>query len=379
MTGPATAPRDLSAMVAAICSGATGVHGDVRDVVSAQVDRVAPLATVREREALITQAVARLDGLDLLETHLVDPDVDEVMVNAGREVWIDRHGVVRLAGHLPAGAIDVVLERVLAPTGRRIDRTNPIVDVRLASGARLCAVVEPVAVDGTCVSIRQHRARRFAIEHFVDDPQVGAVLDEVVATRCNLLVSGATSSGKTTFAAALLRHIDASDRLVVCEDTTELDLGDRHAVRLESRGSNADGVRAIDLAALVRAALRLRPDRLVVGEFRGTEVLAAVDAMNTGHDGSLSTCHANSAVDALRRVETLLMQAAPAWPLAAIRRQVSRSIDVVVHLERTSSGDRRVAEVAEVVESDGEPTVRTLADNAGRHGALSRRRRAGAR
>jgi pilus assembly protein CpaF len=366
--------HEMAAMVATVCERAAGVRGDVRDVVTAQVDRVAPLATPAVREALIARAVARLDGLDVLELHLRDPEVDEVMVNAGREVWVDRGGTMRLAGHLPPGAIDVVLERVLAPTGRRIDRTHPVVDLRLASGARLCAVIGPVSIDGTTVAIRQHRPRPFTLEAFTVDLRTIALLDDVIAARCNLLVSGATSSGKTTFVAALLHRADPADRLVVCEDTAELTLTGRHAVRLEARAASADGPAAVDLAALVRAALRLRPDRLIVGEFRGTEVLAAVEAMNTGHDGSLSTCHANSAVDAPRRVETLLRQAAPAWPLAAIRRQVSRSIDVVIHLERDAAGRRAIAEVVEVEEGDGEPTVRVLATRSDRVGELTRAR-----
>ena len=374
MTTRAVDGDEMAALVAAVCERAAGVRGDVRDVVASQVDRVAPLVSRAVREALIARSVARLDGLDVLELHLRDPEVDEVMVNAGREVWVERGGRMRLAGHLPPGAIDVVLERVLAPTGRRIDRTHPIVDLRLASGARLCAVIDPVAIDGTAVAIRQHRPRPFALEAFTVDRGTVALLDEVVAARCNLLVSGATSSGKTTFVASLLQRADPADRLVLCEDTAELTLGGRHAVRLEARAASADGLEAVDLAALVRAALRLRPDRLVVGEFRGTEVLAAVEAMNTGHDGSLSTCHANSAVDALRRVETLLMQAAPTWPLAAIRRQVSRSIDVVIHLERDATGRRAIAELVEVDEGDGEPSVRTLATRHGRVGELTRGR-----
>jgi len=364
----------LAAMVTAVCERAAGVRGDVREVVGAQVDRVAPLATPTLRDEVIARAVARLDGLDVLELHLRDPDVDEVMVNAGREVWVERHGVMRLAGHLPPGAIEVVLERVLAPTGRRIDRAHPIVDLRLASGARLCAVIDPVAVDGTSVAIRQHRQRPFPLDAFTGDLAVNALLDDLIEARCNLLVSGATSSGKTTFVAALLQRTDPADRLVVCEDTAELMLVGRHAVRMEARAASVDGLAAVDLAMLVRAALRLRPDRLVVGEFRGTEVLAAVEAMNTGHDGSLSTCHANSAVAALRRVETLLMQTAPAWPLAAIRRQVSRSIDVIVHLERDRAGKRRAVEIAEVEESDGEPGVSLLATTDGVVARLTRRR-----
>jgi pilus assembly protein CpaF len=375
MTTPIT---EVAAIVDAVCAQAAGVRGDVAEVVAAQVDRLAPLASATDRETIIARAVARLDGLDLLELHLVDPDVDEVMVNAGREVWVDRRGTVRLEGHLPPDAIGVVLERVLAPTGRRIDRTHPIVDVRLAGGARLCAVVEPIAVDGTTVAIRRHRSRAVDLGAFVTAQGVLALLDDILVSRCNVLVSGATSSGKTTFVGALLSRADPTDRLVICEDTTELAPGGRHAVRLEARAAGADGLAAVDLAALVRAALRLRPDRLVVGEFRGTEVLAAVEAMNTGHDGSLSTCHANSAVDALRRVETLLMQAAPTWPLTAIRRQISRSIDIVVHLERASEGRRQVAEVVEVVEGDSEPSVRLLATIAGVRAQLERRRRGAA-
>ncbi len=360
-------------IVAGVCRDAAGVHGDVYDVVGALVDRRAPLIGRDDRERLIGLAVARLAGLDVLEHHLLDPDVDEVMVNGGGDVWIDRRGKLVAAGRLPDGAVDVVVERVLAPTGRRVDRTEPIVDVRLPDGARLCAVVEPVAVGGTSLAIRRHRRRTLPLSSFTADAGTAELLAEVMATRCNVLVSGATSSGKTSLVGALLAHA-AGDRLVVCEDTAELALEGHHAVRLEARPATADGPDAIDLARLVRTALRLRPDRLVVGEFRGVEVLAAIEAMNTGHDGSLSTCHANSAVDALGRVETLLMQAAPTWPLPAIRRQVTRSIDVIVHVERRANGQRMIGEVAEVVPGEHEPAVRVLASADGVQRGLTRRR-----
>ena len=359
-------------LVETVCKLATGVRGDVTDVVTNLVDEVAPLIPVAVRRHTITAAVARLAGLDALEIHLADDTVDEVMVNSGRHVWIDRNGVIEPAGELPAGTIDVVLERVLSPIGKRVDRMQPIVDVRLRDGSRLCAVIEPVAVDGTTVSIRRHRPAPFTILHFIEDRSIADLMQEVVSSRCNVLVSGATSSGKTSFLSALLR-LTGGQRVVVCEDTTELSLPGLHCVRLEARRATADGVPAVDMSSLVRTALRLRPDRLVVGEFRGGEVLAAVEAMNTGHDGSLATCHANSAVDALRRVETLLMQAAPSWPLPAIRRHVTRSIDVVVHIERDVGGRRRVAEIAEVIEGAGEPAVRTLRPAAGDRLQRSRR------
>jgi pilus assembly protein CpaF len=365
------------ALVESVCADARGVRGDVRAAVEAAADRRAPLAPEAERARLVAAAIARLSGLDVLEQHLEDIAVDEVVVNTGGEVWIDRSGRLVPGGRLPDGAVDVVLERVLAPTGRRIDRANPIVDVRLPSGARLCAVVAPVAVGGTALAIRRHRSGVVPIDAFTAEPGVADLLRDIVRSRCNGVISGATSSGKTTLAAALLASTDG-DRLVVCEDTAELPLPGRHVVRLEARPEHADGGAGIDLARLVRTALRLRPDRLVVGEFRGAEVLAAIEAMNTGHDGSLSTCHANSAVDALHRLETLVMQSAPTWPLTAIRRHVARSLDVVLHVERASDGSRRIAEIVEVALDSGEHgehRVRPLVRDGRVVGELRRRRR----
>jgi len=353
----------LDRLVDEVCVRAAGIPGAVTTVVTEEIDRLAPLASAGDRSTVITRAVARLDGLDIIDQVVRDPDVDEVMVNAGREVWVDRHGSLSRLTDLQPGAVDVVLERVLAPLGKRLDRTNPIVDARLPDGARLCAVVDPVAVDGTTMSIRRHRRRRVPLSSFTS-PEVVPLLCDLVVRRSNVLVTGATSSGKTTVLAALTDAVDEGERLVLIEDTAELALDPRHhTVRLEARPANVDGVDPVDLARLVRTALRLRPDRLIVGEFRGPEVLAVVEALNTGHDGSLSTCHANSAVDGLRRVETLVMQAAPSWPLAAIRRQVSRSIDAVVHLAREPGGARKVTEVAEVIEGGDEPCVRVLATN----------------
>ena len=369
-----TPPESVDRLVQAVCRDARAVHGDVRQVVAEQVDRLAPLATAAERRLVIARATARLDGLDALDEYLSDPGIDEVMVNRGREVWVDRGDAPQRVTDLPDGAIEIVLERVLGPLGKRLDRTTPIVDARLADGARVCAVVAPVAVDGTTVSIRRHRARQFPIDRFADPAGV-VLLAEIVRRRCNVLVTGATSSGKTTLLAALTGLVGPLERLVVIEDTTELALDQLHVVRLEARGESVDGIRPIEVAELVRTALRLRPDRLIVGEFRGTEVLAVLQALNTGHDGSLATCHANSALDGLRRVETLVMQASPTWPLVAIRRQVSRTIDVVIHLHRLPDGSRRIAEAVEVLESDGEPDGQPLIAGGTVVGSLGRGRR----
>jgi pilus assembly protein CpaF len=365
----------LDRLVDEVCARAVGVPGDVVSVVTGAVDRLAPLSSLEDRNAVIGRAVARLDGLDGLEHVLSDADVDEVMVNRGREVWVDRRGALHRLHDLHPGAVEVVLERVLAPLGKRLDRTNPIIDARLPDGSRLCAVVSPVALDGTTMSIRRHRHRRVPVGEFAP-PQVVAVLRAVVEQRANVLVTGATSSGKTTLLAAMTDFAADGERLVLIEDTSELVLADHHhVVRLEARAAGLDGVDEIDLARLVRTALRLRPDRLIVGEFRGREVVAVVEALNTGHDGSLSTCHANSAIDGLRRIETLVMQAAPSWPLAAIRRQVSRSIDIVVHLVRDADGKRTIDEVIEVVETEREPAGRPLVTDGREVAELTRGRR----
>jgi pilus assembly protein CpaF len=364
----------LDRLVEAVCTTAAHVRGDVATVVRREVDRLAPLADAAERDELVARAVARLDGLDVLEAYLDDPTVDEVMVNRGREVWVDRRGTIERVADLPVGVIQAILERALATRGKRLDRTHPVVDTHLASGARLCAVVPPLAVDGTIVSIRRHRRRHLRLDQMASEP-VAATLRELLTRHCNVVITGATSSGKTTLLAGLLATLPREERIVVVEDTTEIDVEQGHVVRLEARPSTADQAQAVPMVDLVRTALRLRPDRLIVGEFRGDEVVAMVQAMNTGHDGSWSTCHANSCLDALARVETLVMQAAPNWPLAAIRQQVSRSIDAVVHVRRFADGSRRVIDIAEVIESGASPAVRPLVVDGAVQAGITRGRR----
>ena len=315
-------------------------------------------------------------GLGPLERWLADPAVTEVMVNAGAEVWIERAGrPPELVDRLEPGVLDAVVERILSPIGRRLDRTSPVVDARLPDGSRVCAVVPPVAVDGTCLAVRRFGIVTVPISAFAAG-EVVQLLRHVVASRCHVLVSGLTSSGKTTLLNALAGEVPPGERIITLEDTAELRLAAEHVLRLEARPPSPDGAPLLDLATLLRAALRLRPDRLVVGEIRGSEAPELVQALNTGHDGSLATVHANSPLDALARIESLVVQASPAWSLAAVRAQVRRCVDVVVHVTRHSDGSRGIAAVAEVEDRSGDRLdVRLLANHDGVVASLSRGRR----
>lgn len=343
------------------------------------VGRHAPLLDPVQRAALCRRVRAELTGLGPLEPWLADPAVTEVMVNAGGEVWIDRTGRTERVDQLPEGRLAALVERIIAPLGLRLDRTRPIVDARLADGSRLCAVAPPLAPDGLCCSIRRFRRDRLGLDAFADPP-VAAVLRELVTARSNVVVSGATSAGKTTLLNALASWVAPGERLLTIEDTAELSLGAEHVLRLESRPADPDGTPAVGIRELVRTALRLRPDRLVVGEVRGPEALDMVQALNTGHDGSLTTCHANSALDAVRRIEAMVLMGAPNWPLAAVREQVHGSIDCIVHVARGADGRRRVTEIAELARPGGldgpEGRLHTVitAGAAGPAGPLRRRR-----
>jgi pilus assembly protein CpaF len=322
---------------------------------------LAPLLAPHELDALVARVVARVDGLGPVEPLLADPDVTEVMINAGTEVWVERSGRLEHTGlRLTLGQADQLMERILAPLGLRIDRTAPVVDARLPDGSRVHAVVAPLAVDGTCVCIRRFPRRAWPLAAFASG-EVAGLLTWAIEARCNLVVSGATSSGKTSLLNALAALVAPSERIITIEDAAELRLPGDHVVRLESRPATAEGLGAVTTSQLLRAALRMRPDRLVVGEVRGAEALDMVQALNTGHDGSLATCHANSAVDALRRIESMVLEGAVALPLVAVRDYVHTSIDLVVHTARATGGRRRVAEVAEV-HPDPDRGVRMLVE-----------------
>ena len=333
-----------------------------------------PLTDEREVEAVAQAAVAHVAGLGPLQPFLIDPGVNEIMINNGGDVWIERDGAISLAGRLAADVTPRIIERILNPLGRRLDRLSPIVDARLPDGSRICAVIAPIAIDGPCLTLRRFGIRRRSLGEFADGPVV-ALLHEIVDRRCNVLISGATSSGKTSLLNVLASRVGTGERIITLEDTAELQLDTAHVLRLETRPATADGVPAITMSDLVRTSLRLRPDRLVLGEIRGAEVMDMLQALNTGHDGSMATCHANGPLDALRRVESLVVQHSPGWPVHAVRDHVRSSVDIVVHVERAAHGRRCVSDIIELAPPAATPTHRTLVDGAIVIGELQRGRR----
>jgi pilus assembly protein CpaF len=349
-------------LVAEAGEGDADVAARIRSV----VEREAGLLNAEQREALVARVAERSFGLGPLEPLLRDPAVDEVMVNGPRAVFVERGGRVEPAAVTFGSEADLrhVIERILAPLGRRVDEASPLADARLPDGSRVNVIIPPLSLDGPILTVRRFRRRGFTAAELVEQgtmtEALRAFLAGAVRGRINVLISGGTGSGKTTTLNALSAFIPAGERIVTIEDAAELRLQQPHVVRLESRPPNLEGRGEVTIRALVRNALRMRPDRIVVGEVRGAEALDMLSAMTTGHDGSLSTIHAGSPEEALRRLETLALMADVALPLAAVREQVAGAIELVVHQARGRNGERRVVEVAEVVRLAGGPATREL-------------------
>jgi pilus assembly protein CpaF len=342
---------------------APGVSIDAATV-GAVVAEEAPLLGDADRRRMVDELLADLVGLGPLEPLLADPAVTDVMVNGGGDVWIERAGRLdRVELALEPTTVLHLIERVVAPLGLRVDRAQPLVDARLPDGSRVNAVVPPLAVDGPCLTIRRFGARAIPLARF-GPPDVAGLLRRAVRERRNIVVCGGTGSGKTTLLNALAAEIPPGERIVTVEDAAELRLPQEHVVRLEARPANADGAGEVRIRDLVRNALRMRPDRIVVGECRGPEALDMLQAMNTGHEGSLSTCHANGPDDALRRLETMVLMGEVALSLTAVREQLTSALDLLVMVTRQGAR-RRVTAVAEVLPvgdcGDGQRT-RQVAD-----------------
>ncbi len=330
-----------------------------RAIVQFNMGEGLPLNT-RERALLAEDVQDEVVGFGPLEPLLRDPDIDDIIVNGASRIYVERGG--RLAA-IPARFRDDahlmnIIQRIVSPIGRRVDEATPFVDARLPDGSRVNIVVPPVALDGPMISIRKFKRQQMSAQDFVRSGTMSSetldFLSLAVKSRLNIMVSGGTGSGKTTLLNMLSAFIDDAERLITIEDAAELQLRQSHVVRLETRPANMEGTREVAARDLVRNALRMRPDRIILGEVRGAEAIEMLQAMSTGHDGSMATIHANSARDAFGRLEMLLGFGGMAGDPRTLRRYVASSIQVVVHLARLANGQRRVMSVSEVTGVEGD-------------------------
>ena len=323
-----------------------------------QEDKVA--LNQRERGQMVQDILDEVTGLGPLEPLLKDPTINDILVNTHARVYVERYGKLerttvrfRDETHLRR-----IIERIVARMGRRVDESSPMVDARLADGSRVNAIIPPLAIDGSCVSIRKFSKDPLQVSDLVEKqsftPEIAELLRGIVRARLNVLISGGTGTGKTTILNILSGFIPATERIVTIEDAAELQLRQDHVVRLETRPANIEGKGEYSQRELVKNALRMRPDRIVVGEVRGAETVDMLQAMNTGHDGSLTTVHANSARDALTRIETMVAMAGFDLPSKALRHYISSALDVIVQLSRLSDGSRKVVSVQEVAGMEGD-------------------------
>ena len=319
-----------------------------------------------ERERLIVEVLHETLGLGPLEPLLDDPHLSDILVNGSQQVYVERFGKLELTDVVfkDDAHLMQIIDRIVSKVGRRVDETSPMVDARLPDGSRVNAIIPPVSLTGPVLSIRRFGKDPLQMKNLLDfqtlTPAMADVMMGAVRARLNVLVSGGTGAGKTTLLNILSGSIPATERIITIEDSAELQLHQEHVVRLETRPASIEGTALVNQRDLVRNALRMRPDRIIVGEVRGSEVLDMLQAMNTGHDGSLSTIHANSARDALTRLETMVLMAGITIPERALREWICSALDLIVQLTRLSDGTRRVVAVSEIVGMEG--TVITTQD-----------------
>ena len=332
----------------------------IRDICLRLLDDHSAPVSATSRQLIIKQITDEVLGLGPLEPLLADHSVSDILVNGHASVYVERHGKLQRTDvrfrddqHLLN-----IIDRIVSSLGRRIDESSPLVDARLKDGSRVNAIIPPLAIDGPSVSIRRFAVDLLSSESLVQmgtlTPAIALMLKAIVRGRLNVLISGGTGSGKTTMLNVLSSFIPHNERIVTIEDSAELQLQQPHVVRLETRPSNIEGRGEVSQRELVRNSLRMRPDRIVIGEVRGAEALDMLTAMNTGHDGSLTTIHANTARDALGRVENMVSMTGATFPIKALRQQIASAIDVVIQLERQEDGKRRLISVQEINGMEGE-------------------------
>jgi pilus assembly protein CpaF len=335
----------------------------LRGVVQTLLNGQAEPLTLQEQDEVVQDVIDEILGLGPLEKLLRDPVNSDILINGPRDVFVERHGKLeesrvhfRDQDHLLQ-----IIERIVSRVGRRIDESNPLVDARLPDGSRVNAIVPPLALKGPTLSIRRFGTQPLRMEDLLKfatlTPEMALLLEAAVKCRLNIIISGGTGSGKTTLLNALSRMIPGNERIVTIEDAAELNLQQRHVVPLETRAANMDGKGAVTTRDLVRNALRMRPDRIVVGECRGPEAFDMLQAMNSGHEGSLTTLHANSARDALSRLETMLLMAGYDLPIKAMRRQIVSAVQLIIQADRLQGGARKITSVMEVIGMEGDIIV----------------------
>jgi len=339
------------------------VRRHIEEIFGRVIDEEGLALTRAERVRMLEQITDEIIGLGPLEPLLRDDTVTEIMVNGPRQVYIERSGRLELTNVVFQNDDHVmrIIDRIIAPIGRRIDESSPMVDARLTDGSRVNAIIPPLSLIGPVITIRKFSASPFTVDDLIRfgtaTPEMFDFLRACVEARLNIFVSGGTGSGKTTTLNVLSSFIPNDERIITVEDAAELQLRQEHVVTLESRPSNIEGKGAIPIRELVKNCLRMRPDRIIVGECRGGEALDMLQAMNTGHDGSMSTGHANTPRDMLSRLETMVLMAGVDLPLRAIREQVASAVDLIVHQTRMKDGTRRIEYITEVQGMEGDIVV----------------------
>ncbi len=336
---------------------------EIRMVVEHLCDAEETLLNRQERERIVDEVIDEVLGLGPLELILKDPTVSDILINGPKNIYVEKGGQMQKSDvefrdnkHLLQ-----IIDRIVSKVGRRVDETSPMVDARLEDGSRVNAIIPPLALDGACVSIRRFGSNPLKLEDLLNykafTPEMVMLLEGCIKARLNCIIAGGTGSGKTTLLNTLSSFINHHDRIVTIEDAAELQLQQDHVVRLETRPANIEGNGAVTATDLVKNALRMRPERIIIGECRGGETLDMLQAMNTGHDGSMTTVHANTPRDAIARLETLVMMSGFDLPVKAIRQQVSGAVDVLIQANRLQGGPRRVTAITEVVGMEQDTVV----------------------